>query len=229
MRPRMKRTSFRTFAFQAAFTPILVVGTAPTYRRVVLFNEGPGTAFVSSEPNELGIAVPAGSAPGGAFAIPARVIPNVTLVLSPHQKLYASANLAGSLLAVSASDVVGVETVSDRPSDTLVRTRQVPLINTNAAIEIATTEPRPRRVVVNMITLAPNLIFLSDQVNELNFGGPVPGGSFQLGSGFAVTFVLAPEQGLYAASSGPAAPVLASFSVSAITRRSDAGVPGTSE
>lgn len=226
MPPRMKRTSFRTFAFQAAFTPILVVGTAPTYRRVVLRNGGGGTAFVSSEPNELGIAVPAGSAPGGALAIPAGVTPPVVLVLGPHQKLYAAVNAVPLVLSVSASEAVPGELAETPAADTINRTRQIPLVNTGAAIEVANTESKPRRVSVSVLGPLPNLVLLSDQVNELNFAGVAPGGAFQVGFGDVIEFVLAPTQGLYAASVGGGAPINASFSISVITRRSDAGIPG---
>lgn len=226
----MAPTTFRTRSVVGLIgTPnaaIRIVAATPYAQRVVVLQTAGATpAFVGFSAADL--ETPGTVAPGGAFQLPPGP---VVLVLAENQPLLVAATAAGTRIAVSASQEIpiGPSPTGVEIQPTTFRTYTTPVLGAQAA-QVVPTVRTPKRVVAR--TLA-GVVFLSDSAGELNSGGPIPGGSFEMPAALTasgVIFVLAPNQKLSAVSTGVVGGAGLAMSVSEIPLpaiRGPTGIPG---
>ena len=111
---------------------------------------------------------------------------------------------------------------------TVFRTYTTPVLG-GLAVSVVPMVRTPKRVAARAVA---GVVFLSDAAEELNIGGAIPGGSFEMPSALTasgVIFVLAPNQKLSAVSTGVVGGAGLGVSISEIPLpaiRGPTGIPG---
>lgn len=239
---KMEPTTFRTVTLRTANIigpqpggqAIRVVGTARYERRVLVLNLDVGTSkFLSPSANEFNLLGQVGP-PAGSFVLPDGS--PTEFAVDPKQTLFAAGDGGATpqTLSVSISQDIpaptGPRPIGYRAAPTAFRTFTLnPTGTPNAAIRIAPAACKPQRVVVVAEATATNIRVTSSPA-DLEAFGTTPAGAFTLNAvAGPITFVLAPDQPLFA-SVDPLSPVnRLAVSVSEIdvyAVRGPTGIPG---